>query len=374
MEDKIYWLWLTSKQGLSAVKMRKLLEVFGDIGSIYSAKSFDRLTFLSERDKSMLRNKDLSRAEKIISDTLKIGSGIIVYDDYLYPDILKQTPSPPYVLYVQGQLPDFDSVLTIGVVGTRRCSKYGTEVTNSICSALAASGVITIGGMASGIDTTGAWATIDAGGMAVGVLGNGLDIVYPSENAELVRVMTQKGCIISEYPPGTPGYRYNFPARNRIIAGLSRGLLVTEAPKHSGAFITAGYALENNRDVFAVPRSINETMYLGTNMLIQQGAKLVNSAEDILCEYPYAVKTETARKTDAVKKEKPRSAAENEKYKNLSESEKTITALLEREDMQIDEISRELGIPVSDINTKLIMLEVKGIVKRLPGSVYRLKI
>lgn len=374
MEDKIYWLWLTSKQGLSAVKMRKLLEVFGDIGSIYSAKSFDRLTFLSERDKSMLRNKDLSRAEKIISDTLKIDSGIIVYDDYLYPDILKQTPSPPYVLYVQGQLPDFDSVLTIGVVGTRRCSKYGTEVTNSICSALAASGVITIGGMASGIDTAGAWATIDAGGMAVGVLGNGLDIVYPSENAELVRVMAQKGCIISEYPPGTPGYRYNFPARNRIIAGLSRGLLVTEAPKHSGAFITAGYALENNRDVFAVPRSINETMYLGTNMLIQQGAKLVNSAEDILCEYPYAVKTAPAGKTDAVKKEKPRSAAENEKYKNLSESEKTITALLEREDMQIDEISRELGIPVSDINTKLIMLEVKGIVKRLPGSVYRLKI
>ncbi len=374
MEDKIYWLWLTSKQGISAVKTRKLLEVFGDICSIYSAKSFDRLVFLSERDKSALRNKDLSRAEKIISDTLKIGSRIIVYDDFLYPDILKQTPSPPYVLYVQGRLPDFDSVLTIGVVGTRRCSKYGTEATNSICSALAASGVITVGGMASGIDTAGAWATIDAGGTAVGVAGNGLDIVYPAENAELVREMTEKGCIISEYPPGTPGYRYNFPARNRIIAGLSRGLLVTEAPKHSGALITAGYALENNRDVFAVPRSINETVYLGTNMLIQQGAKLVNSAEDILCEYPYAVKTAPVKKKDVIKKEKPSAVTENAKYNNLSESEKTIAALLEREDMQIDEISRELGIPVSDVNTKLIMLEVKGIVKRLPGSVYRLKI
>ena len=206
--------------------------------------------------------------------------------------------------------------------------------------------------------------------MAVGVVGSGLDIVYPSENVELVKAITEKGCIISEYAPGTPPVRNHFPARNRIIAGLSRGILVTEAPEKSGALITAKYALENDRDVFAVPRNITDTNSLGTNKIIQQGAKLINGAADIISEYPYAEKVIPKK----VKSEPIQKIVDDSKYSKLNEFEKQIIDILKKSDMQIDELSRELKRNVSEINTKLIMLEVKGLVKKLPGSKYQLKL
>ena len=364
MEHILYWLWLTTKYGVTPSKIKVLLEYFKTVEEIYFSKNFNNIYGLSDKIKSSLADKDLSKAEKILEQTAKLNQKILVYDSESYPQ------SPPYVLYVQGKVLELDKVLTIGVVGTRNSSEYGRVVTDRICRELAQYGAVTIGGLARGIDTVGAWATLDVGGVAVGVVGNGLDIVYPSENVELVKAITEKGCIISEYAPGTPPVRNHFPARNRIIAGLSRGILVTEAPEKSGALITAKYALENDRDVFAVPRNITDTNSLGTNKIIQQGAKLINGAADIISEYPYAEKVIPKK----VKSEPIQKTVDDSKYSKLNEFEKQIIDILKKSDMQIDELSRELKRNVSEINTKLIMLEVKGLVKKLPGSKYQLKL
>lgn len=370
MEHILYWLWLTTKYGVTPSKIKVLLEYFKTVEEIYFSKNFNNIYGLSDKIKSSLADKDLSKAEKILEQTAKLNQKILVYDSESYPQILKNISSPPYVLYIQGKVLELDKVLTIGVVGTRNSSEYGRVVTDRICRELAQYGVVTVGGLARGIDTVGAWATLDVGGVAVGVVGSGLDIVYPSENVELVKAITEKGCIISEYAPGTPPIRNHFPARNRIIAGLSRGILVTEAPEKSGALITAKYALENDRDVFAVPRNITDTNFLGTNKIIQQGAKLINGAADIISEYPYAEKVIPKK----VKSEPIQKTVDDSKYSKLNEFEKQIIDILKKSDMQIDELSRELKRNVSEINTKLIMLEVKGLVKKLPGSKYQLKL
>ena len=352
MEHILYWLWLTTKYGVTPSKIKVLLEYFKTVEEIYFSKNFNNIYGLSDKIKSSLADKDLSKAEKILEQTAKLNQKILVYDSESYPQILKNISSPPYVLYVQGKVLELDKVLTIGVVGTRNSSEYGRVVTDRICRELAQYGVVTVGGLARGI------------------VGSGLDIVYPSENVELVKAITEKGCIISEYAPGTPPVRNHFPARNRIIAGLSRGILVTEAPEKSGALITAKYALENDRDVFAVPRNITDTNSLGTNKIIQQGAKLINGAADIISEYPYAEKVIPKK----VKSEPIQKTVDDSKYSKLNEFEKQIIDILKKSDMQIDEISRELKRNVSEINTKLIMLEVKGLVKKLPGSKYQLKL
>lgn len=374
MEHILYWLWLTTKYGISPSKINVLLEYFKTVEEIYFSKNFNNIHGLNDKIKSSLADKDLSKAEKILEQTAKLNQKILVYDNENYPNILKNISSPPYVLYVQGKVLELDKVLTIGVVGTRNSSEYGRVVTDRICRELAQYGAVTVGGLARGIDTVGAWATLNAGGVAVGVVGSGLDIVYPSENVELVKAITEKGCIISEYAPGTPPIRNHFPARNRIIAGLSRGILVTEAPEKSGALITAKYALENDRDVFAVPRNITDTNFLGTNKIIQQGAKLINGATDIINEYPYAEKV--APKTVKNSNTNPpiQKTVDESKYSKLNEFEKQIIDILKKSDMQIDELSREMKRNVSEINTKLIMLEVKGLVKKLPGSKYQLKL
>ena len=371
MEHILCWLWLTSKKGMSSDKISRLFRYFDTVEDIYSAKSYNNIYGISDSDKRMLQDKDLSKAKDIADKTLRLGGKILLYDDENYPEMLKNIASPPYVLYIQGKFPNVDELLTIGVVGTRKCTDYGETVTERICRSLAENGVITVGGLASGIDAVAAWSTIDAGGIAIGVLGCGFDKVYPSENAELYKAMLDRGCIITEYPPGTLPLFYHFPVRNRIIAGLSRGVLITEAPENSGAIITAKHAIENNRDVFAVPRNITEEKYIGTNILIRQGAKLVNSAEDIIKEYPYAIQVPTAKKAE---KKTVTVQTDNKKYDSLSEKEKLIVGLLKKQDMQIDEISRELNISIGELNMKLMMLEVNGYIKKLPGSRYQLKI
>ncbi len=385
MEHVIYWLWLTTKFRVANAKITQLFERFDSIEDIYFSKSYNNIYGIGEKEKALLADKDTSKAERVLEQTARLRGKIIVYDDECYPELLKQMPDAPYVLYVIGKIPELDKVLTIGVVGTRRTTEYGTVVTERICRDLAKEGAVTISGLAAGIDAVGAWSTIEQGGIAVGVTGCGLDVVYPRENAELYTAMARQGCIMTEFPPGTPPARNNFPVRNRVIAGLSRGVLVTEAPASSGALITARYALENNRDVFAVPRDVTDTAYSGTNLLIQQGAKLVCGAEDILNEYPYARKIEP-KKENAVKRkadekrrdvkkdapDAPKSVIKGERFGSLNDEEKNIVELLARGNMHIDEISRQTLIPAGDVNTKLVMLEMKGFVKRLPGGIYQI--
>lgn len=373
--NELYWLWLTTKFNGANAKIYALVRHFGSAERVYSEKSYNNIN-ITEKEKSRLLDKDLSKANKICEEIARIGGKIIVFDDENYPQILKNTHNPPPVLYIKGRLPDLDGVLTIGVVGTRRPSDYGSLVTKRMCADLAKHGAVTVSGMAAGIDAVGAWATIEEGGIAVGVIGSGLDIAYPPENAELYQAVAEKGCIMTEFPPSTPPLPRHFPMRNRIIAGLSRGLLVTEAPERSGALITARFAMEEGRDVFAVPRNITDINYSGTNKIIQQGAKLVMNAEDILCEYPYAKRIEPEEKlqnSKALKKSAPKQDS-SEKLKALGDKERAIAELLLAGDKQIDEIARETNIPVGELNTRLIMLEMKKIITKLPGSQYRINI
>ena len=387
LEHELRWLWLVSKFNGSNAKINALVEFFGGIEEIYASKRFHNIG-LGEREKALLMDKDLSEAEKICEKLSRIGGKILVLDSENYPKILKQSHNPPPVLYLKGKVPDLDDVLTLGVVGTRKPSKYGSLVTKRMCQSLARQGVVTVSGMAAGIDAIGAWATIEEGGIAVGVIASGIDIAYPSENAELYLAVAEKGCILTEFPPGTPPKAKNFPIRNRIIAGLSRGVLVTDAPAKSGALITAKLAMEEGRDVFAVPRNISDIKYSGTNILIQQGAKLVMHPNDILSEYPYAKRIEPTekieRKEQPAEQSAPEEKATPKKTKKkadisglldiLTENEKQIANLLINKDMQIDEMARVLSVPVGTLNTRLIMLEMKGVVVKLPGSSYRLKI
>ena len=385
LEHELMWLWLTSKFNGANAKISALVEFFGGIEEVYASKHFHNIG-LNDREKALLLDKDLSTAEQICEKLSRIGGKILLIDSENYPKILKQSHNPPSVLYLKGKVPDLDGVLTLGVVGTREPSKYGSFVTKRMCQSLSRQGVVTVNGMARGIDAIGAWATVEEGGIAVGVIASGIDIAYPQENAELYQAVAEKGCILTEFPPGTPPKRINFPIRNRIIAGLSRGVLVTDAPSKSGALITAKLAMEEGRDVFAIPRNISDIKYRGTNILIQQGAKLVMHPNDILSEYPYAKRIEPTEKIERKKqtaeqivpKEKPAVKSENkdvtEVLNKLTDQEKQIAELLIKKNMQIDEMARELSVPVGVLNTRLIMLEMKGVVLKLPGSMYSLKI
>lgn len=388
--NRLYRMWLSANLNGANAKIKALMDFYGGSEEVYKEKSYNDIKFLTPREKSKLQNKDTGKIEDIIEKTDKIGGKIILVGDKVYPKILRQIHRPPSVLYVKGSLPKTEDVLTIGVVGTRKLTDYGKQVTYRISAELAKAGTINVNGMALGADSIGAWAALENGGSVIGVIGNGLDIVYPNENDELYAAVIERGCIITEFPVGTPPIGRNFPIRNRVIAGLSRGVLVTEAPQKSGALITARYAMEEGRDVFAVPGNVADAKYDGTNTLIQQGAKLVMKSEDILSEYPYAKLLEAAelvirKVADAggdtkppqekiKEKEKPREKKSAEDItKNLTDKDKQIALLLLKKDMQIDEMARELDMPVGDLNTRLIMLEMKGTVAKLPGSYYKLK-
>lgn len=369
MQQTEYWVWLTTLPNMTSTKITVLFEYFDTIEDIYKAKDFSRIPSLPRKEEQLLSGKDLAKAKEIIQKTNESGAKILTYDDPLYPDQLRNITDPPYVLYIKGEILPWDRLLGIGVVGTRKCSDYGSLVTHRLCSQLAKAGVTVISGMARGLDGVAAKAALRAGAKTIAVLGCGIDIVYPPEHDALMEQIQQHGCVMTEYPPGTPPLGSNFPQRNRIISGLSKGVLVTEAPKKSGALITARYALDNGRDVFAVPGSILDWHYEGTNRLIQQGAVLVMDAGDILAEYPRDIRhlrpvwSKTPEEEDMV---------DTTAYEGLEEDEKKIASALLRENLHIDEISRRTEISVPELNGKLILLEMKNITGRLPGGYYKL--
>ncbi|MDD6483321.1 MAG: DNA-processing protein DprA [Clostridiales bacterium] len=393
MDKTLLWLWLTAKNGISEQTIYHLWERYGDIEKIYTSEKYDDAGWLDENDKNRLLNKDLSRAREISIKTQKMGARIITYDDETYPMLLKNMDDPPFVLYIKGEEINFDRVLGIGVVGTRRFSEYGHRVTHDICYDLALAGALIVSGLARGIDSIAASTALSVGAKTVGVLGCGLDVIYPPENGELYERTAQNGMLITEYPPGTKAIGSNFPRRNRIIAGLSRGVVVTEAPQRSGALITARLAMENGRDVFSVPRSITHP-YSGTNRLIQQGAKLITCGGDVLEDYPYLENTLVPIKTPKYKKEdvysehtlKPKGKIENkntdnaykerfnEIYNKCDDNQKKIVKLIGTGEMHIDELVRESGMETSKVSTELMMMEMSGFIKKQPGNKYSIKL
>ncbi len=284
MSELKYWVWLSTLRGLGAKDKRDLISGFGSPRGVYFAREWEYKEVINS-DISPLLNKDTDVSDRILGICEQKGMTIMTLADGGYPERLRNIYDPPILLYVKGKLPVVDERLTIGIVGTRNCTPYGIMAAENMAYDIAMGGGVVVSGLAKGIDSAAALGALRGGGKVIGVLGCGIDVVYPASNRELYEDVSFNGALVSEYPPGTAPEGRNFPVRNRIISGLSAGVLVVEAPIKSGALITASAALEQGRDVFAVPGNIDAPSSRGTNELLREGAMITTSGRDILEYY-----------------------------------------------------------------------------------------
>jgi len=348
-------------EGLGYNKLQALLAVFGGGAAILKADARE----LS--DAAGIEKGLAGRIAALNSDMLadearlmkKRGVRAVGVFDGDYPENLKNIYSPPILLYVKGEIrpEDCDAV---AVVGTRAPSHYGLSSCERISSRLASRGITVVSGLARGIDTMAHKGAL-ACGRTIAVLGNGLGDIYPPENARLADKICERGAVISEFPMSRPPHRFNFPKRNRVISGLALGVVVVEASERSGSLITAAFALEENREVFAVPGEIGSRINLGSNRLIKEGAGLVEDTEDIIQGIKSSLKR--AGKT----------APREEAVLSLSSKEEKVKGLIGREPVYIDELARKCDMPTGEIGRLLIALEFKNLIKELPGRNFVLR-
>lgn len=374
MTNDLYWIWLASRK-LNDKTLTVLLEVYGSANGIYNEREFNEVRGLDNKTMSSLKDKNLHEAEKILLGTEAAGGYVLSWEDEEYPPKLRQIYNPPIVLYVKGLIPNWNQMLVITVVGTRTFGAYGKNATEFIVRGLTRKGASIASGMARGIDTVACRTAVEEGSFTIAVIGNGLDLVYPAENKGLFNRICQNGIIMTEYPPGSKPLKHHFPRRNRIMAGLANGVLVAQAPENSGALITATYAIENGRDVFAVPGDIFDMGHAGTNGLLQKGAKAVMNADDILVEYPYIkLKPKENNKQNSLAREKSEefNTSVNAPAKDASEGltglEADLVRLLSSGGRDLDSIIREIGGDASAVNAAVIMLEIQGRIKRSGGG------
>lgn len=287
MDKLVYAIWLSLACSPGGSTFPKLISEFSSPEEVYSAELSDISKLIGYRnsDRTLLGDKSLDRATQIYEFCRKHKVGIVTYYDDSYPELLRQIASPPVLLYYRGTFPDFDTEFTVACVGTRSISEYGRKSAFRISHDLAVAGATVVSGMATGIDGISAAGAIAAGGITVAVLGSGIDVCYPPQHLTLAREIVKRGCIITEYAPGTTPSRYNFPKRNRIISGLSRATIVFEGDEESGARFTARYAKEQNRSLYALPGNVGAKNSELTNMLLKQGAKPCTSAEDVINDF-----------------------------------------------------------------------------------------
>ncbi|MBQ8642621.1 MAG: DNA-processing protein DprA [Clostridia bacterium] len=293
-EELLYWIWITEALGAGSRLGIVLLREFGTIGRVYRQKpeAVEKWKFLSQKEKittaEMLRNKSLEAAERIYEKCVEKGIRLVHYEEIGYPESLRSIPNAPLLLYYKGNLPLIDKRFTTAVVGTRTMSDYGRKMAYSMGYGLAAGGAVIVSGMALGVDSMAMMGALDAGGITVGVLGCGADVIYPKEHVQVYhRILDCGGCILSEYAPGTEPKKENFPVRNRIISGLSDAGVVVEGNARSGSLITARHLIYQGRKLFAVPGQVGLPGSEGPNNLIRDGALPAVTAEDILCEFTY---------------------------------------------------------------------------------------
>ncbi|MCU0642936.1 MAG: DNA-processing protein DprA, partial [bacterium] len=294
-----------------------------------------------------------------VSKAKQAGIEIIDFWDEKYPENLKRIYDPPAFLFVKGTLVKQDKY-AISIVGTRLPSSYGKVVAEKIAKELAQKGLVIVSGLARGIDTISHWAAVQSGGRTIAVMGSGLDHIYPGENKKLAEKIIEQGALISEFPMGTKPDAVNFPRRNRIISGMALGTIVVEAGLKSGALLTANYALEQNREIFAVPGNINSPKSLGTNQIIKDGAKLISSANDVLIELEPQLK-HFLKDDEAKSRELPQ---------DLSELEKMLLEKLSNVPIHIDKLSKVIGKSTAETLSALLPLEFKDLVKQLPGKLF----
>jgi DNA processing protein len=333
---------------------------------------------------ALCKHKDISRAEAIEENCRRQGIRILCMQDAAYPDRLRNIDDPPLVIYVKGKLPPVDDRLCIGIVGTRKATDYGLSSAERIARELAERGCCIVTGLAAGIDSAAARGALAAHGTVIGVLGTGLDRVFPSGNEKLQEAVGRAGTLISEYTPGTGPTRYSFPQRNRIISGLCQGVVIVEAPEKSGALITAARAQEQGRDIFVVPGMVDDPGFRGSNALIRDGAQLVRSGRDVLEEYlfryPQAVlpprRKGTVFSPDATKEAIDKAEGVDyislsEQLESLTEAELKAVGELARGPCFADELIRRSGLAASEAMAALTMLQLKGCVREEDGR-YRL--
>lgn len=372
MRDIDYWIWFSSLSGLGPVKARKLLEVYKDPRIIFNLSESELKAYKQLSAKNMeeiLNREKRDRVDSVNDLMLKNDIKIITILDTNYPEKLKQIYDPPVVLYYRGKLRL--SEFSIAIVGSRKTTNYGACTAKKLSYELAMRGVQIVSGLARGIDSIAHEGCLDAGGKTAAVLGCGLDYIYPPENSRLYEnILNSGGLILSEYPPGTPPLQYNFPARNRIISGISSGVLIVEAAGKSGSLITAGYALEQGREVFAVPGNIDCSYSKGTNQLIRDGAKIVLGVEDILEEFDYQ---EDVNISDSPGQSPGININTGMKtYMGLSSEEIRVVKIIQKGIHHIDEIIERSNISVKDINNILFMLEMKGVITQMPGKLFEI--
>lgn len=392
----LYWLWLAQcnevKDGVKAALVRQ----FEDPERLFFAEKQEILDAeiegLTGEHLDILLRHDLSAAEETLSDCAKAGLQVLTYDSPLYPRRLKAIYDPPIVLYYRGTLPDFDKLPTIGVVGTRHPSVYGRQAAKRLGGEIAEAGGLVVSGLAEGIDGAAMEAALSAGFPAVGVLGCGADVVYPRKHKALFQETERLGCILSEYAPGSPPLGWHFPRRNRIISGLSCGVVVVEAPERSGSLLTAKHALEQGRDVFVVPGNVDMESFRGSNRLLRSGAIAVSSGRDVMEEYDLlypekllpkkgldkpkkAEKQEPKPEAPEILKKKtidngnpPPYSGQNDILQGLSADEQTVMTAIGTGIESVDDVIAKTGLPSGKVLGLLTMLEIRKKIVRHPGK------
>lgn len=383
MNDDLYALWLSQIEDISFKKQLLLINAFPFAKAVFNATKYqlDSIIGISDADiKNIISAQDEKRIKLYEKELEESQIKFIGIKNEKYPSLLKQIPDPPIGLYFLGELPD-DEIITIGVIGSRKSSDYGLNVAYDLSRDLAKNGAVVVSGMARGIDSMAHKGALDADGKTVAVLGCGVDICYPPENKALMGRIAENGCIISEYYPKTPPQPANFPRRNRIISGLCAGIVVVEASDKSGTLITTNHALEQGREVMAVPGNVTSNLSKGTNELIKDGAAVVLDYNDVMDAIglkippPDSIKRNRSAKKSDPRQQMPDKIPDTEEVKeplnlsDISPDEMFVYSKILEGPKNIDEITQDLD-NTKNISSALMLLEIKGYIRKTSGYKY----
>ena len=380
-----YWLWLANLPGLQNLTRLALLRHFASPEDVYYADEGEILLTegITRQQAALLQNHDLSAADRVLADCQRLDQHILTIQDAAYPNRLRNIYDPPCLLYWKGHMPAFDEEAAVSVVGTRKSTPYGEATAEKLGYGLASGGALVVSGLAEGIDGAAARGALRAGGIVAGVAGCGLDVRYPYVNRYLYEDVASAGVLLSEYPPGTPADGWHFPVRNRILAGLALATVVVEAPEKSGALITANAAIDQGKDVFAVPGPIDAPTSAGCNRLIQDGVGLVMDARDILtcyeARFPDKLHVTAGKKEpaamgyQALEKPEPQPVAPSLRLadKELTDDQiALLRTLSDEEPALVDDLIELTGIPTRRVLSALTLLEIENLVQQHSGKRY----
>ncbi len=397
MTDSLYWIWFQLMFGVGSRRAHALMEYFSGPEDILRGIEQKNHVITMLREEELLAwEKTLDKARELQRRTLRKGCDIITPDHPSYPPLLHSIFSKPAALYVKGELDCLQDTLVIAMVGTRTYTEYGRDAARLLAGELAGCGAVVVSGLAKGIDTFCHQAALQAGGKSIGILGCGIDVDYPRGSAPIKRGLAENGAVVSEFPLGTEPIQWNFPMRNRLVSGMAHGVVVVEADLKSGSMITAAHAMDQNRDLFAVPGSIFQMGALGAHHLIRDGAKLTQSVEDILEEYdfqrfpglkPKTYKTEqkgTAKEDtgrvlaqstqmpDKTTSPSPLAGVRRELPEGCSREAEQVYALVEEAPVSFESIASGCPLEISQIQSALTELEIYGLIRGYPGRRFSL--